>query len=227
MTGAQKRLETIAPGVDILSGFPRYAINVYIVGDVLIDAHVRLSRRWLLPYARRRNLSAHALTHAHPDHQGASHAICQALGLPLWCGSADAVAMERGEIAVQLPPKLGNRLLNAVASGPAHPVARRLRAGDSVADFEVVETPGHTLGHISFWRPSDRVLILGDVLANEHPLTRRRGLREPFEFFSVDPALNRQSIRAVAALRPKLVCFGHGPPLRNTGQLEAFAEALR
>ena len=31
---------------------------------------------------------AHALTHAHPDHQGASKQVCDTLGVPFWVGAA-------------------------------------------------------------------------------------------------------------------------------------------
>ena len=44
--------------------------------------------------------------------------------------------------------------------------------------------------------------------------------------FTPDPAANRASIRRLAALEPAVVCFGHGPPLRDPGRLAAFAAAL-
>jgi hydroxyacylglutathione hydrolase len=134
--------------------------------------------------------------------------------------------MERGDIAALLPRRPTNRLLAACFAGPAHPVARRLREGETVADFTVIETPGHTPGHLSLWRDSDRTLILGDVLTNEHPITRCTGLREPFARFTLDPRRNRLSARKIAALAPQLICFGHGPPLRDPARLRAFVAAL-
>lgn len=41
-----------------------------------------------------------------------------------------------------------------------------------------------------------------------------------------DPARNRQSARKLAALEPALVCFGHGPPLRDTQRFVEFVAAL-
>lgn len=219
-------MRELAPGVFALPGFPPYSINAYLIGDVLVDAGVRQSRWSLLRQLRGRTIRLHVLTHAHPDHQGASHAVCTELGVPLWCGERDANAMEIGEVPALLPPLLSNRLLDWAVSGPAHPVARRLREGDIVGDFEVIETPGHSPGHISYWRERDRVLILGDVLRHQNPLTFMTELGEPYSFFTCDVALNRASIRKVAALRPQLVCFGHGPPLRDSAQLEAFAASL-
>jgi len=40
-------------------------------------------------------------------------------------------------------------------------------------------------------------------------------LRPPPRLLTVDPAVNRESMRRLAALRPALALFGHGPPLRD------------
>lgn len=172
-------------------------------------------------------LGAHALTHAHPDHQGASHAICERLGIPLWCGQGDVPAMETpGGISSSQAPGWLNRLQQRFWTGPPHPVARALVEGDEVAGFTVLESPGHSPGQVAYWRESDRVLILGDVLNNMNLLTSIPGLHEPPAVFTPDPARNRQSARRLAALRPTLTCFGHGPPLRDPGKLEDFIARL-
>jgi glyoxylase-like metal-dependent hydrolase (beta-lactamase superfamily II) len=105
-------------------------------------------------------------------------------------------------------------------------VSRVLREGDEVAGFTVLDTPGHTRGHVSFWRESDRVLILGDVLNNMNLFTGIPGLNQPPALFTTDPVRNRASIRRLAALRPALACFGHGAPLRDPDKLADFAAQL-
>jgi hypothetical protein len=143
-------VQELAPGVFQLDGRPRNAINVYLAGDVLIDAGTRHARRRIMRQIAGRQVTAHALTHAHPDHQGASHAVCETLGIPLWCGDADTFAMEtKGEIGRLQHPGLVNRLQQLFWTGPPHPVARRLREGDEVAGFEVLEVPGHSPGHVA------------------------------------------------------------------------------
>ena len=87
-------MKQLAEDVYQLSGFPPNAINVYLVGDVLIDAATRQGEKRIMRQIAGRPVNAHALTHAHPDHQGASHAICERLEIPLWCGQADVPAME-------------------------------------------------------------------------------------------------------------------------------------
>jgi glyoxylase-like metal-dependent hydrolase (beta-lactamase superfamily II) len=59
-----------------------------------------------------------------------------------------------------------------------------------------------------------------------HPLLGIPQLREPPEFFTPDPAQNRESARKLAALEPALVCFGHGPPLRDTKKFTDFVAGL-
>lgn len=216
----------LAPNVHWLPLVPPYAINAYLIDDVLIDAGTRYHAPFLIHLLRRQRITAHVLTHAHPDHQGASHAVCTALGLPLWCGARDVTTMEHGSTAELLPPSLSNRLLDRLIRGPNHQVTRSLHEGDLVGSFEVIDTPGHTPGHIALWRDRDRTLILGDVLAHCHPITNHIELREPLPRFTPDPPLNRSSARKLAPLRPRLVCFGHGPPLRDADQFHDYIDSL-
>jgi hydroxyacylglutathione hydrolase len=220
-------VKQLADNVHQLDGWPPNAINVYLVGDVLIDAATRQGERRIMRQIAGRALSAHALTHAHPDHQGSSHAICQRLEIPLWCGQGDVPAMETpGAISNSQAPGWLNRLQQRYWTGPAHPVARALVEGDEVAGFTVLETPGHARGHVAYWRESDRILILGDVLNNVNVRTGVPGLHEPPAVFTPDPARNRVSARRLAELRPQLACFGHGPPLRDPGRLSDFVARL-
>jgi glyoxylase-like metal-dependent hydrolase (beta-lactamase superfamily II) len=221
-------MNELADGVYQLRGFPPNGINVYLADGVLIDAATRQGTRRVLRQLRGRDVSAHALTHAHADHQGASHAVCTELGIPLWVGEGDVEAMEGGPEAVSRRQRPGtlNRLQKRFWTGPAHPVDRALKEGDSVASFTVLETPGHAAGHVSFWRESDRVLILGDVVNTMNLLTTRRGLQEPPAVFTPDPVRNRASIRRLAALQPALVCAGHGPPVTDGAAFTAFAASL-
>jgi hydroxyacylglutathione hydrolase len=217
-------VEELAEGVFRLGGFPPDTINVYVIGDVLLDAGTVLARRRILRETAGWGLAAHALTHAHPDHFGSSHAVCEALGLPLWCPAGDVATVERGEGA-PASTALG-RLAGRMPLPPLHPVARALREGDEVGGFRVLETPGHSPGHCSYWRSADRVLVVGDVLF-ARSLTGRRGLFEPPGALTTDPAMNRAAARRLAELEPRLAVFGHGPPLRDPGRLRAFAATLR
>jgi glyoxylase-like metal-dependent hydrolase (beta-lactamase superfamily II) len=114
------------------------------------------------------------------------------------------------------------RLATRVLAGPPCRVGRLLRDGDEVAGFRVVHAPGHTAGHVVFFREWDRVAIAGDLLANfRRPFGQPR-LREPPTRYSVDPDQNRRSVKALAALGPRIACFGHGPPVVGDEALAKF-----
>jgi glyoxylase-like metal-dependent hydrolase (beta-lactamase superfamily II) len=222
-------MKQLADGVWLFDGFPPELVNVYLLEDVLIDSGTRFDERRILSQLKDRTITAHALTHAHPDHLGSSHAICEQLELPFWVGAEDAAAAEdMDEMVRRLAPVGLNalpaamlpvtpilRLFVEANQGPGHKVDRRLREGDEVAGFTVLDVPGHSLGHVAYWRESDRVLIAGDVLWNFHFFGGMPGLTEPLPMSCNDPARNRESARRLAALEPELVCFGHGPPLRD------------
>jgi hydroxyacylglutathione hydrolase len=210
-------MRTLALDVHQLSGAPPNAVNVYLVGELLIDAGTTSARRRIVRQLSGRAVDAHLVTHAHADHFGSSHAVCEQLGLPLWTGARDAEAIETGRW-VPSPTRLG-ALLSRAPTPPAHPVARHLSEGDTVgAGFSVLDVPGHSPGHIALWREADRTLIAGDVFFN---LPR---LGPPPRSLTVDPDANRTSMRRLAELRPALVLFGHGPPLRDPERLARVAD---
>ena len=101
-------MKQLAPGVWKLSGMPPNAINVFLVGDVLVDAGTKFAGRRILRQLEGRELSAHVLTHAHPDHNGVSHKVCEARGIPLWVGENDAEVAERPELILFRFQALGN-----------------------------------------------------------------------------------------------------------------------
>ena len=148
-------------------------------------------------------MTAHALTHVHPDHQGSSHAICERLGIPLWCGQGDVPAMETpGGVGNSQAPGWLNRLQDRFWAGPPHPVARALKEGDEVAGFTVLETPGP---HARSRRLLARIRPRADPRRRAHEHERARpaspGLHEPLALFTPDPARNRESARRLAELR--------------------------
>jgi hydroxyacylglutathione hydrolase len=220
-------VKQVAEDVWQLSGFPPNAINVYLLGDVVVDAATRLAGRRILRQLKGRDVSAHALTHAHSDHQGASRELCDKLEVPFWVGERDADAAERPELIKERQPDHRiNEFLWRVWAGPGRQVDRMLREGDEVGGFTVLETPGHSAGHVSYWRESDRVLVLGDVLNNMDVATGIPGLRAPKDYFTPDPARNRDSARRLGTLEPSVVLFGHGAPVRDTRKFVEFCEGL-
>jgi hydroxyacylglutathione hydrolase len=222
-------MREVAAGVWQLKGalpFPN-AINTYLVEDVLVDAGAKFDGRKILRQLEGREVAAHALTHAHFDHQGSSRRVCETLGVPFWVSEVDAPAAEDPcLIRERQPDKLINKVNYRLYGGPGHEVDRLLHEGDEVSGFQVLDAPGHSAGHIALWRESDRVLILGDVLTNMDTTTGLPGLHEPKAYFTPDPAMNRRSAKRLGPLEPSLVLFGHGAPLRDTRKFVDFCAQL-
>jgi hydroxyacylglutathione hydrolase len=112
----------------------------------------------------------------------------------------------------------------AVPAAPKCRVQRSLVEGDEMVGFRVLDTPGHSPGHVSYWRESDRVLICGDVIWGRNPFLNAGPPQEPF--VNADRKLNRQSARRLAQLDPQLVCFGHGAPLREASRFRDVVARL-
>jgi glyoxylase-like metal-dependent hydrolase (beta-lactamase superfamily II) len=94
-------------------------------------------------------------------------------------------------------------------------VTRTVEDGDELpGGWIAVHTPGHTPGHTSYFHPAWRILIAGDALGGAydgrpHP---------PMRIYTEDSATAARSIRKLAALEPQIICFGHGPVLRDAAQ---------
>ena len=224
-------MHQVAPDVFQLALTPRNGVNAYLLGDVLVDTGMPVSAKKILAALQGRELQAIALTHAHGDHGGSLRKVSHALNVPVWVGAADREATESGKAVKKDPYNKPGLSLIAGAMGDfkGAPVARELHEGDELtAGFTVLDTPGHSPGHVSFWRESDRTLICGDVFFNMHLVTTVPGLRQPPGPFTLDPAQNRASERKVAALEPNTAGFGHGPVIERdaAAQLNQFVATL-
>jgi glyoxylase-like metal-dependent hydrolase (beta-lactamase superfamily II) len=214
------KLTPVTDGVSLIVLPPLRHMNVYLVGEVLVDAGLGLHARGILRALGERTVTTHVVTHAHGDHVGGSKTVSEALGVPVCCGPGDVDAVKSGKPTAASP-------LQALFRWKPVTVARELREGDEVGvGFTVLDVAGHSPGQIALWRERDRTLICADVFLNLNFYTALPGLHEPPRLFNWDPARNRDCARRLAALEPQLTLFGHGRPLRDPAQLRAFADSL-
>ena len=133
------------------------------------------------------------VTHKHPDHMGSLEAIAALVPeAAVYAGAADIPAME------------------AVATPSA------VRDGDRVFDLEIIETPGHTAGHISVLDTIAGILVTGDALNGVGG-----GVEGPDPSFSEDMTVALESVAKLAGFPYGTALFGHGQPL-----LEGASEAV-
>jgi glyoxylase-like metal-dependent hydrolase (beta-lactamase superfamily II) len=218
-------MNEVAAGVRQLALFPRHGVNAYVIGDVLVDTGMKGSAKKILKALDGHAMSTVVFTHAHVDHVGGAKQIGEQLGVEMLAGERDVEATESGRPVV--PDSKVKAVISKIGGFDGVPVARALREGDEVAGFQVLDTPGHSPGHISLWRESDRTLICGDVWTNMNLFTTAVGLHRPPNPVTHDPQQNIASERRLTALEPETVLFGHGPPLTGAApKLKAFMERV-
>ena len=207
-------MRQIAPDVFHIPLTPRNGVNAYLIGDVLVDTGLSTSAGKLKKVVQEKAVKGIALTHAHGDHVGSARKLKDEFGLRLSVGADDRDATEKGKAVKKDPfntPGI-SAIAGLLGDFKPVPVDRVLNEGDELAaGFTVIDTPGHSPGHVSFWRAEDKVLICGDVFFNMNLLTTVPGLHQPPGPFTFNPKLNRDSERRLADLRPSVVGFGHGP----------------
>ncbi|MDQ1096753.1 MULTISPECIES: MBL fold metallo-hydrolase [Chryseobacterium] len=206
---------------------PRNGINCYIIEGVLIDSGIKNSHHRIIRALKEIPVGSHALTHAHPDHQGCSDVICTEFRIPLYCHEKEVSRAESGLATVDYPSKRNiiARFQQKYWAGKGHPVTRTLRENDVLGNFTVIETPGHSSGHISFFRERDGILIIGDAATNMNLLTTCTGLHLPPGIFTSDGQANIHSLKKLKHLNPRIICFGHGPVLHNRNrEFETFVD---
>jgi len=226
-------VKQIAEDLYLLRGFPPAAFNVYVIrsGDrwVLVDTATRHARRRIVRQLPG-ELEAIFITHAHRDHAGAMHEVAKQTGAPVWASEADADALE-GKAPEPANEEKRDHVVNRLFAGwwkDKHPVERRLADGETVAGFEVIAFPGHTPGQIGLWRESDRTVLCADTMRSVNLATGIPQLGEMPVLFTSDLSESRRSIRKLAALEARTICFGHGRPLTKdtAAKLNDFAAGL-
>ncbi|HUR60732.1 MAG TPA: MBL fold metallo-hydrolase [Opitutaceae bacterium] len=121
------------------------------------------------------------------------------------------------------PINLGSRLESLPASGEI-PV---------LPGWRWIHTPGHTPGHVSLWRESDRTLLAGDAFITTRQesayaaMTEKPEMHGPPRYFTPDWDAARESVRRLAALEPELVLTGHGRAMQGPEMRDALHTLAR
>ncbi|MFD2438803.1 MBL fold metallo-hydrolase [Modicisalibacter luteus] len=115
------------------------------------------------------------------------------------------------------------------------PYVRLLPEGGRIPElpgWRWVATPGHTPGHVSFFRDADRAMIVGDAFVTVRQdklyqvITQHQELSGPPRYFTPDWDSARESVKRLSALKPNVAVTGHGRPMSGESlihDLEALA----
>lgn len=196
-------------------------------GVTLVDAGLPYSYKRILAQLAALGVAAsdvkHILiTHADRDHVGSLAALKALTGACVYASRLEAEAMAAGEETRRLRLKPWQQfafdiLRLALAHGQPIAADEIVQEGDVLPIYgglRVVETPGHTPGHLSFYAAERGVLFAGDSLRSF--AGRLRVSSGPN---TADEARARESMLRQAALAPALICTGHGPAVRGSAPL--------
>ncbi len=146
------------------------------------------------------NVKAIVITHAHIDHIGGAAKLKAVTGAPVYMNQNDQelydhLDVQAGWLGMATPEKTS--------------IDVDSREGDSLqlgdAEFQILETPGHTQGSISLWIPTENKLVAGDTL-----------FRDSIGRTDLPGGDGRQILRSIhSKLMPlpedAIVIPGHGP----------------
>jgi len=229
------RLEPIAPRVWLLRGGLTKVMNVYLIEDegrvVVYDAGEKGMAPAIAAAAERLGgISKVVLGHADTDHRGAAPALAKLA--PVLC-HADAVEQAQGSGGrdywriekLPNPTRQVHRFAHRFVwdGGPVR-ISGTVAAGERIAGFEVVDLAGHAPGMIGLWRAEDAVALVSDTVYLTTMSGRRTAAHVPHEAYNLDQEQARESVRRLAALRPRIVGVGHLGPMTGPGvvaELEA------
>jgi glyoxylase-like metal-dependent hydrolase (beta-lactamase superfamily II) len=230
---------------ELTSGIHRIntgASNAYLIVDdvglALVDTGLPGSGEKILALIRalgRRpeEITRILLTHQHPDHIGGAADLVAASGAEVWAHPLDTPAIEgtgkrdgpKGPLGIVFNMAIFPRLRpvnvsRSLADGETLPVL------NGEGGLRVIETPGHTLGHVSLYLPSRQLLLAGDALRH----SGERVVPSP-AMFNRDQAQALRSFAELTRLEIEASLPGHGAPIMHgAGALlartaEAFATA--
>lgn len=199
------------------------------------------------------------ITHVHPDHTGGAPALAREWDCPVW--------VPRGEMALSTAKDLetirgfanpldrwmilpimrmmGRKRVAAIlAKQSLEAFAQPIDAGDEVPGllgWKAILSPGHSPGHLVYFRESDRVLISGDAVLTVDAgslrailawLFKRRKPRisRPARYTNWDHRQATATTVALAEFEPRVLAPGHGLPMigdDTAAALSRYAERWR
>lgn len=165
------------------------------------------------------------LTHGHFDHVGGLVDLVQDWDVPVYAHQ-DEFPFLTGEIGYPEPDTTveGGMLAKISAMYPNEPIniSPYLKALPDdhqipgLEDWKWLHTPGHSPGHVSFYREQDGLLIAGDAFITVKQdsfykvLTQKPEVCGPPRYLTTDWQAAKQSVLDLYALHPKMVIPGHG-----------------
>jgi glyoxylase-like metal-dependent hydrolase (beta-lactamase superfamily II) len=203
---------------------PEVRANAYLLFDsdgvTLIDAGLPLSQKKILAYLATlgkapTDLRRIILTHGDLDHVGSLAALHRATSARTYASKieAEAIAAGKSPRPINIRRPLWQRLVRLLIKQKPFQVHEILTDGQLLpilGGLQVVDTAGHTPGHISLFAPAAGILFCGDSM-----VTDENGIHGSRPQLTWDQGKAAEAVRRQAALGARILCSGHGPVIMD------------
>jgi glyoxylase-like metal-dependent hydrolase (beta-lactamase superfamily II) len=210
--------------------------NAYLVGNsdcwILIDTLASGRERAIKQAAEARfgpsaRPQAIVLSHGHIDHSGSAAGLADYWNVKIYAHRLEHPYLRGRSLYPPLDhtapgffsglsrlfpsktPNLGDRVMELDSNRPL----------PWLSDWQCHFTPGHSPGHVAFFRPAGAILVAGDAITTMNlnsftgTATQRQEVCGPPVPGTIDWQQAHRSVRQLAGLRPDAICAGHGRPM--------------
>lgn len=218
-------------------GLRTYIVNVGFINIprtsdwILVDTGIHLSASHIIDFAEKTfngPPKAILLTHGHFDHVGSLEILLKTWNCKVYAHEAELPYLTGKMDYPPGDPTVGGGLMAWVS--PLYP-HKGIDLGSKVQplpgngtvpeldDWKWVHTPGHSPGHVSFFREADRTLLAGDafITVNQESafsvLTQKKDIQGPPTYFTPNWEEARSSVQKLEQLQPRFALTGHGEPM--------------
>lgn len=237
MSMPERTLQSVGHVTSGVIGLRTVMANLYAVSNadgswVLVDTGLPFNMNRILRWIERRKSGSRpkaiVLTHGHFDHVGNVKELARHWDVPVYAHPLEKPYLTGKSKYPPPDPMVGRGVFSLFAPiYPRGPInlgdrLRELPPDGSVPDLEGwrwIATPGHSPGHVSFYREKDGMLLAGDAFATTKQesffavATQRPEIQGPPAYYTMNWDDARESVRTLATLRPKIAACGHGLPI--------------
>lgn len=221
-----KTAQKILPSIYYFPEFAMLDCNMYIILDekkeqfCLIDTGNGQSLSGFLKGLETlgltlKNLEKIFITHEHLDHILGLYSILnksQEKKPEIYVSSFTQQILQQGDEEKICPRSLGISANRFGVKIVPIPKVNVLKEGESFSygeyHFQVLETPGHSIGSLTLYEPTYKILFPGDVVFPQGSFGR-------YDFPGGNLATLTKSIERLAKLNVEILCSGHMNPVRS------------